>query len=477
MLKTIAKKEFQTFRDMLPEYVQHMTVDNLNDRENPTPGLNSLICKFCGLHKMKTVVNGKVEKIYFTIMLNCNPADNMMQLHRRLDLKGSYRGRTTVKDLKEKIALKQMDLNQKYEPILKDNDFDEFVHSIGTIRIGPQKTRLLRQVMNADVKYLKRHHIMDYSLIIGCHYKVKAHSELDRRPTQDFNNPAFQLRQVLKAPASMKRSEFGKKGLSKPALVNMGEKGDLATRLPGTPRSSMADLTAPISAVKEKKRTSGLLEKYNNKFSAWQGRWSTRYFELHNMFLYYWDNEAMRKKDNGKQWKACWNLMRLEEIKLNRAEKTITLNFDDVEKDISFTTKTIRHSDLSVLAEWYDAIQERLNYFQSGEMEAEWRRKEASRDAAQSSSGVSNSTAIAAAAAAAAPKVEAAATQLCDDHVLWGISAPDDSAIYFIGIVDCFTTFDSTRSISYFFEGSTKSNVPPDLYAKRFYNVNKGRFA
>ena len=48
MMKTIAQEEYQTFRKMIPEYVQHMTVENL-DAKPPTPGLNSLICKFCGL--------------------------------------------------------------------------------------------------------------------------------------------------------------------------------------------------------------------------------------------------------------------------------------------------------------------------------------------------------------------------------------------------------------------------------------------
>ena len=75
---------------MIPEYVQHMTVENL-DAKPPTPGLNSLICKFCGLHKMKTMINGYVTKIYFVVMLNCNPPDDVIPIHRRFDLKGSYK--------------------------------------------------------------------------------------------------------------------------------------------------------------------------------------------------------------------------------------------------------------------------------------------------------------------------------------------------------------------------------------------------
>jgi len=474
MLKTIAKREFQTFRDMLPEYVRHMTVDNLNSATDPTPGLNSLICKFCGLHKMKTVVNKRVEKIYFVIMSNCNPPDDMMTLHRRLDLKGSYRGRTAVKGHEEKRKLKQMPLNQKYNEILKDNDFDAMVHSIGSIRIGPKKTRLLRKIMNADVKFLNRHHIMDYSLIIGCHYKVKCHNELSRRPTTDFNDPSQQLREVLDARPSLKMDEINRGDYNQPKLVNFGFKSDnFVTAEEVSKRSSMADLGAgaaskqkPAAALK----THGFLDKKNTHVSLFSGRWQRKYFELHNMFLYYWDEEKDRKKDGGKKWKGCWNLLRVDNLKLDTDKKELTINFDDVDykKGTGYTTKTVKSNDLSELREWQRAIQERLDYFQSGELEAEYKRKCEAQDAA------ANGTAP---VLHDDPSEKKEVTRLHDDHVLWGISAHDKSCTYFVGIVDCFTTFDRTRSISYFFEGSTKSNVPPDLYAKRFYNVNKGRFA
>lgn len=457
MMKTIAKAEYQTFRNMIPEYVQHMTVNNL-DASPPTPGLNSLICKFCGLHKMKLDVNGSMEKIYFVVMLNCNPPEDVVSIHRRLDLKGSYAGRTAVK--KQKLAaLKQLPLNESYDTILKDNDFDNLIHSIGNIRIGDSRRLLLTNTMRADVKFLQRHEIMDYSLIVSCHFKVSRYTDLSRRPTTDFNNPKWQLREAFQAPVSLKRVDIENGGY-KPYLANIEVQEDILTQAGGLEaHSSYVDLSAPSQKSEERVRTSGYLQKRNDKFSMLQGRWSERYFELHNMFLYYWKDLKSRRKDKSK-WTAAWNLLRVDTVVLDEDECTLTLNFDDIKKDAGcdVTSKVLKCKDVWVLKEWMNAINERLHYFRSGELEASFVRSQIKEKSPSSKTELD------------------ATTQLHDDHNLWGITSSDDSAVFYIGIVDCFTTFDTTRGISYFFEGSNKSNVPPDMYARRFFNVNKSRF-
>eukprot|EP00939_MAST-03C_sp_MAST-3C-sp1_P000126 g126.t1 len=499
MMKTIAKLEFQTFRDMVPDYVKHMTVTN-PEGSPPTPGLNSLICKFAGLHKMKITTGKKVQKLYFVVMLNCNPPDDVVTIHRRLDLKGSYAGRTAIKKQSNLRSLKALPLDARFDKILKDNDFDSLVHSIGNIRIGSDRKLLLTETMRADVKFLQRYEIMDYSLIISCHYKVPRYVDLDKRPSQDFNDPKWQLREAFQAPVSLKREDI-ENGMPKPYLCNIDLQNDICdTRTKLEMQSSYVDLSIRAAPVK-KTRTHGVLSKRNDNFSLLQGRWSDRYFELHNMFLYYWKSRKAREK--GKDtWTAAWNLLRVDTVTLDEEENTLTLAFDDIVKDAGceVTRKVVKHKDLWVLREWEAAIRDRLHYFRSGELEAfyvrqmkatrqKFKRKIMTKEKKLENVSTKFDTPKtkkkdAASSGENGEKVgdvdekqkEKDDLQLHDDHENWGITASDNSAVFYIGIVDCFTTFDTTRGISYFFEGSNKSNVPPDMYARRFFNVNKTRF-
>jgi len=495
MMKTIAKLEFQTFRDMLPEYVEHMTVRNL-DASPPTPGLDSLICKFAGLHKMKIQNGNKVQKLYFVVMLNCNPPDDVVEVHRRLDLKGSYAGRTAIKKSKDMRSLKKLPLNVRFDTILKDNDFDSLVHSIGSIRLGSERKLMLTETMRADVKFLQRHEIMDYSLIVSCHFKVGQYSDLSRRPSQDFNDPKWQLREAFQAPVSLKRNDIEAGTVNKPYLCNIDLQKDMCeVRNELEMQSSFVDLAAKMDHSKKPAvaRTHGMLQKRNDNFSLMQGRWSARYFELHNMFLYYW--KSRKERDRGKDtWTGAWNLLRVDTVTLDEDEKTLTLAFDDIVKDAGceVTRKVMKHNDVWILREWETAIRDRLHYFRSGELEAFYvrqqkskMRKTLSRDKAVTmqdrntagSTKFDSPVSKGAASRKSEEMVSRSAKKLHDDHEHWGITAEDDSAVYYIGIVDCFTKFDTTRGISYFFEGSNKSNVPPDMYARRFFNVNKTRFS
>ena len=291
MMKTISQKEYQTFREMIPEYVQHMTVENL-DANPPTPGLNSLICKFCGLHKMKTQINGYVTKIYFVVMLNCNPPDDVIPVHRRFDLKGSYKGRSAIKKAKNMQNLKKLPLNEPFETILKDNDFDKLKSSIGHVRLGDQKRVLFTNAMRADVKFLQRHEIMDYSLIVSIHFKTDAYRDLiSRRNSEDIRDPKFQLREAFEAPVSLKREAIENQKYRKPYLANIEIQTDLMEDNQNIQaQSSFVDLTSSLSSSKEKValKRSGELYKRNENWSIREGRWAKRYFELHNMFLYVW---------------------------------------------------------------------------------------------------------------------------------------------------------------------------------------------
>jgi len=180
---------------------------------------------------------------------------------------------------------------------------------------------------------------------------------------------------------------------------------------------------------------------------------------------YYWKDAAASRGHGRTQWTGAWNLLRVDTLVLDEEEHTLTLNFDDIRagKGCDVTQKVLKCSDLEILKRWETSIRERMHYFRSGELEASFVRQLKKKKLTKKSLAKDGSE-------PPLPK------QLHDDQKLWGITSIDNSAVYYIGIVDCFTTFDTTRGISYFFEGSNKSNVPPDMYARRFFNVNKTRF-
>ena len=105
-------------------------------------------------------------------------------------MKGSYKGRSAIKKKKDVQSLKQLPLNEAFDTILKDNDFDKLKSSIGHVRLGDQKKVLFTNAMRADVNFLQRHEIMDYSLIVSIHFKTDAYRDLiSRRNSEDIRDP------------------------------------------------------------------------------------------------------------------------------------------------------------------------------------------------------------------------------------------------------------------------------------------------
>ncbi|CAA7398996.1 unnamed protein product [Spirodela intermedia] len=141
MIKTLRKSEVQVLLRMLPNYYHHVrTYDN------------TLITKFFGLHRVKP---SSGQKFRFVVMGNmfCTA----LRIHRRYDLKGSSLGRSTDKvEIDENTTLKDLDLNYCFylEPSWRDV--------------------LLRQI-EIDSQFLEMQHIMDYSLLLGVHYRAPQH--------------------------------------------------------------------------------------------------------------------------------------------------------------------------------------------------------------------------------------------------------------------------------------------------------------
>ncbi|ONK57275.1 uncharacterized protein A4U43_C10F18400 [Asparagus officinalis] len=141
MIKTLRKSEVKVLLRMLPIYYHHVrTYDN------------TLITKFFGLHR---VIPSSGQKFRFVVMGNMFCTE--LRIHRRFDLKGSSLGRSSKNiEIDENTTLKDLDLNYSFylEPSWRD--------------------ALLKQI-EIDSKFLESQCIMDYSLLLGVHYRAPEH--------------------------------------------------------------------------------------------------------------------------------------------------------------------------------------------------------------------------------------------------------------------------------------------------------------
>ncbi|OAY81109.1 Phosphatidylinositol 4-phosphate 5-kinase 9 [Ananas comosus] len=141
MIKTLRKSEVQVLLRMLPNYYHHVRTYE-----------NTLITKFFGLHRVKP---SSGQKFRFVVMGNMFCTE--LRIHRRFDLKGSSLGRSTENiEIDENTTLKDLDLNYCFylEPSWRE--------------------ALLRQI-EIDSKFLETQRIMDYSLLLGVHYRAPQH--------------------------------------------------------------------------------------------------------------------------------------------------------------------------------------------------------------------------------------------------------------------------------------------------------------
>ncbi|WCJ39114.1 Phosphatidylinositol-4-phosphate 5-kinase family protein [Euphorbia peplus] len=141
MIKTMKKSEVKVLLRMLPAYYNHVRAFE-----------NTLVTKFYGLHCVR-LAGPNQKKVRFVIMGNLFCAE--YTIHRRFDLKGSSHGRTTAKpeaEIDPTMTLKDLDLNYIFR--LQKAWFQEFC----------------RQV-DRDCDFLEQERIMDYSLLVGLHFR------------------------------------------------------------------------------------------------------------------------------------------------------------------------------------------------------------------------------------------------------------------------------------------------------------------
>ncbi|XP_055817058.1 phosphatidylinositol 4-phosphate 5-kinase 6-like [Solanum dulcamara] len=141
MIKTLKKAEVKVLLGMLPAYYNHVRAFE-----------NTLVTKFFGLHCVK-MTGPAQKKVRFVIMGNLFCTE--YAIHRRFDLKGSSHGRVTEKSesqIDSTTTLKDLDLNFLFR--LQKVWFQEFC----------------RQV-DRDCDFLEQERIMDYSLLVGVHFR------------------------------------------------------------------------------------------------------------------------------------------------------------------------------------------------------------------------------------------------------------------------------------------------------------------
>uniref|UniRef100_A0A7N0TK74 Phosphatidylinositol 4-phosphate 5-kinase n=1 Tax=Kalanchoe fedtschenkoi TaxID=63787 RepID=A0A7N0TK74_KALFE len=151
MIKTVKKSEVKVLLRMLSSYYQHVSKYE-----------NTLVTKFYGVHCVKPV---GAPKTRFIVMGNLFCSG--YPIHKRFDLKGSSHGRSTDKheEMDETTTLKDLDLNFKFR--LQQNRY----------------TELIKQI-DVDCNYLESERIMDYSLLVGVHFRSE--STIDKMGLSPF---------------------------------------------------------------------------------------------------------------------------------------------------------------------------------------------------------------------------------------------------------------------------------------------------
>lgn len=162
MIKSQKQDEIKYLRRILPSYFGHLIQYK-----------DSLINRILGVYRMR---KGNQPKLYFFIMRNVFFSSK--PIHVRFDLKGSSVGRQAKEREKEQAI-----------PVLKDYEFQNGFTIAGrtyesiAIKLGNKKPHFVNQ-MKLDAALLYRLNIMDYSLLVGIHYRDRGDEDSRGNNTQ-----------------------------------------------------------------------------------------------------------------------------------------------------------------------------------------------------------------------------------------------------------------------------------------------------
>ncbi|XP_073025697.1 phosphatidylinositol 4-phosphate 5-kinase 1-like [Primulina eburnea] len=155
VIKTLKAHELKVLLKMLPHYYDHVQAHD-----------NTLITKFFGVH---TIALGHRKKVHFVVTGNIFCTE--LRIHRRYDLKGSTHGRFTHKDdIDESTTLKDLDLTYEFymDRSLRESLFSQ---------------------LSLDSAFLESLQIIDYSLLLGLHFRAPEHLKSLLEPPDSLHNP------------------------------------------------------------------------------------------------------------------------------------------------------------------------------------------------------------------------------------------------------------------------------------------------
>ncbi|KAL6259805.1 phosphatidylinositol 5-phosphate 4-kinase type-2 alpha isoform X1 [Pogonomyrmex barbatus] len=155
IIKTLTSEEVERMHSFLKHYHPYIV-----ERHGKT-----LLPQYLGMYRLT------VDGVEHYVVAIRNVFSNHLTTHKKFDLKGSTVDREASDKEKEK------DL-----PTYKDNDF---VKEGMKIYIGEEAKTKLIETLTADVDFLTRLHLMDYSLLLGLHDCARAEQESRERAERE----------------------------------------------------------------------------------------------------------------------------------------------------------------------------------------------------------------------------------------------------------------------------------------------------
>lgn len=161
VIKTMNADEVEQMHSLLKQYHPYVV-----ERHGKT-----LLPQYLAMYRL-TVDN---VETYLVVMRNV--FSNHLRVHKKYDLKGSTVDREASNKERERNL-----------PTLKDMDF---LQDRIKIYIGEEAKEKLMETLAADVDFLTRLNIMDYSLLLGIHNVDQANQEVDEIPEEDEDDEEY----------------------------------------------------------------------------------------------------------------------------------------------------------------------------------------------------------------------------------------------------------------------------------------------
>ncbi|KAM3961700.1 phosphatidylinositol 5-phosphate 4-kinase isoform 2-T2 [Aphomia sociella] len=155
ILKTLTSEEVERMHSFLKHYHPYIV-----ERHGKT-----LLPQYLGMYRLT------VDGIEHYLVATRNVFSDHLNIHRKYDLKGS----TVDREASEKELEKEL-------PTLKDNDF---IKQGVRIDIGDAAKDKLLETLTADVEFLTKLHLMDYSLLLGVHECGRGEAEAEAARARD----------------------------------------------------------------------------------------------------------------------------------------------------------------------------------------------------------------------------------------------------------------------------------------------------